>query len=1038
MKKLLAMVLALVMTLSLAVSANALKADEKINEDYAEAVAVLDGMGVFKGYEDGSFKPENNITRAEVATIIYRIYTGDVAKNDKSGLYASYNKFTDMAGAGWAAGYIGYCSNAELVKGYPNGTFQPSGNITGYEVLAMILRAVGYDKNGEFTGADWALNVAKYAEQLHILDNVAKTTNLGAPATRELVAEILFRAINVPMVTYTAAFGYQNVGLNGDKDGKLFQNNVTLGKKNFELDYTKIDSTYGRPATKWIYNCGDKKTVVEDQPLASYLVATAGCDIIKDTKVKSVDATWTDGKKTEGTVKIADTSKKDYGCQGTVLEVYADRLVYIHTYLAEVTRVYEADKDKNEHGSDASIDVSIFNFDGKYEKNFETEGFEKKDMVLVTVDYNKDSGKYEIVTVEDAKSESAELNKIVGVNKSTNDVADILKVGGAEVAAACKAILLDIADVRNNQKYITVGETYTFYYDANGNVIGVSDYAPAASYVVIDELWKNEWNGKDDIRATLVGAADAKATENASVAKMMALDKSDITSNIRKHEKDNRGFYYNLMSYTLNSKDEYVLTDVGTRIGATTFTHGDRYIDGGRNGKVFLNKDTVILFQSTESPDGTFTNYTSKDLPSFTGLVDYVENKDGYAEVVYIYGALTTDSYIFLPDVNSKDVCTIEKVEDDVYALTIEGKVLNNGKLEDQTITIKSKFGSFPNGAAAFGADHAGLYAVQYWGDNYAWLNPCELYNVDEVKSHSSNNQRVVGAIFIPELENKDAEPAIYFDDDDAPLYTRWLGDYTDTLDCEGHSTSVKQVTKNATSDDLQMNDMVYVQLDKDNKVVAVYDMYYEVDVKFADADKNGVSKTDKAATITDTEGEELAPMYFHKALADFNVNVSAYVEVKSVVANYDVVAPETGKHNAARTFVAKAEANEYVKGDIIVTLAPDKCDSFKAVEDITATNLKVTVGDKVITVENTILDKATTISVGELEKLLGDKFKTECGNVGVVTVKDNTVNASPSDPISADNEANLLVTVTVKDEGIKAEYTVDYRFNEDVPDYIG
>ena len=236
MKKLLAMVLALVMTLSLAVSASAVKADEKINEDYAEAVAVLNGMGVFKGYEDGSFKPENNITRAEVATIIYRIYTGDVAKNDKSGLYASYNKFTDMAGAGWAAGYIGYCSNAELVKGYPNGTFQPSGNITGYEVLAMILRAVGYDKNGEFTGADWALNVAKYAEQLHILDNVAKTTNLGAPATRELVSEILFRAINVPMVTYTAAFGYQTVNLTADKKDSILAKNETLGSKNFELD----------------------------------------------------------------------------------------------------------------------------------------------------------------------------------------------------------------------------------------------------------------------------------------------------------------------------------------------------------------------------------------------------------------------------------------------------------------------------------------------------------------------------------------------------------------------------------------------------------------------------------------------------------------------------------------------------------------------------------------------------------------------------------------------------------------------------------
>ena len=78
MKKLLAMVLALVMTLSLAVSASAAfkDADKDISADYAEAVAVLDGMGVFKGYEDGSFKPTGDITRAEVATIVYRVYTG--------------------------------------------------------------------------------------------------------------------------------------------------------------------------------------------------------------------------------------------------------------------------------------------------------------------------------------------------------------------------------------------------------------------------------------------------------------------------------------------------------------------------------------------------------------------------------------------------------------------------------------------------------------------------------------------------------------------------------------------------------------------------------------------------------------------------------------------------------------------------------------------------------------------------------------------------------------------------------------------------
>jgi len=239
MKKLLAMVLALVMTLSLAVSANAAFKDVKdIDETYAESAAVLNGLGVFKGYEekDGtfSFQPKNAITRAEVAAIVYRIYTGDV-KDAYVKNYETYNKFGDMAGAGWAKGYIGYCANAALVKGYPNGTFVPSGKVTGYEVLAMILRAVGYDQKGEFTGTDWALHVAEIAERQGILDNV-KGVDLNAPATREVVAELLFQSIKVPMVTYTAAFGYQNVGLNEKADNKIFAKNKTLGTKNFELD----------------------------------------------------------------------------------------------------------------------------------------------------------------------------------------------------------------------------------------------------------------------------------------------------------------------------------------------------------------------------------------------------------------------------------------------------------------------------------------------------------------------------------------------------------------------------------------------------------------------------------------------------------------------------------------------------------------------------------------------------------------------------------------------------------------------------------
>lgn len=401
MKKLLAMVLALVMTLSLAVSANAaFKDDKSISDDYAESVAVLNGMGVFKGYEDGSFKPEGNITRAEVATIIYRIYTADVAKNDKSGLYATYNKFSDMAGAGWAQGYIGYCANASLVKGYPDGTFKPSGKVTGYEVLAMILRAVGYDKNNEFSGADWALHVAQTAQQLGVLDNVAKTTDLNAPASRELVAELLFQGIQKAQVTYTPAFGYVT-------DKVISTKTNSLGEKNFKLDSKDTADKWGRPATTWTYNTGDKSTLVVAKADASNTTKVDECDIAKDLGIattKDLEGAYIDGYSYAKNLTSELVSSNRYasinplatksfvGAQGRLVEVYdmgsaGYRFVEINTYLAKVTKVTAASTDCNGHVTDATVDLKVYqvNDTGIDEAGVEAGGFTVGQYVLVTM-----------------------------------------------------------------------------------------------------------------------------------------------------------------------------------------------------------------------------------------------------------------------------------------------------------------------------------------------------------------------------------------------------------------------------------------------------------------------------------------------------------------------------------------------------------------------------------------------------------------------------------------------------------------------------
>ena len=210
LKKILALVLALVMSFSLMATANAFTDSDKINGTYEEAVEVLSGLKVFQGYDNGSFVPQGSITRAEVATIIYRIVTGDVA-DKQVGIYADYNKFNDVKSTSWYAGYVNFCANAEYIKGYDAKTFGPNDPVTGYQALAMILRAVGYDKNGEFTGAGWQTQTAAVGKKLGITDNVSEGT-LGVAATREVVAEILFRTIMVPQVEYTVAFGYQSIG----------------------------------------------------------------------------------------------------------------------------------------------------------------------------------------------------------------------------------------------------------------------------------------------------------------------------------------------------------------------------------------------------------------------------------------------------------------------------------------------------------------------------------------------------------------------------------------------------------------------------------------------------------------------------------------------------------------------------------------------------------------------------------------------------------------------------------------------------------
>ncbi len=690
MKKLLAMVLALVMTLSLAVSANAaFKDDTKISDDYAEAVAVLNGMGVFKGYEDGSFKPEGNITRAEVATIIYRIYTADVAKNDKSGLYATYNKFSDMAGAGWAQGYIGYCANASLVKGYPDGTFKPSGKVTGYEVLAMILRAVGYDKNNEFSGADWALHVAQTAQQLGVLDNVAKTTDLNAPASRELVAELLFQGIQKAQVTYTPAFGYVT-------DKVISTKTNSLGEKNFKLASAVASDKWGRPATKWTYNTGDKSTTFVSKADVSYTKAVAECDVAHDLGL-SADTAYTlivNGQKqaTTYTVNLTDTVTK-MGAQGRLFEVYKDAktIVMIDTFLAKVTYVADITYDAQGHvKTPATITLEVY--DAKtapkttaltlkdYDANY---GYAKDEYVLVNA-YTKDTNSATVSgkVFNNDKQYAEILGKATSIEGAQSVIywnAQQHNVEGTVYDDAVKFYLDEAA-----QK----DAKYTWYFDSYNNLIGAVEIAAANSYGVINSIWwagnATDGSGVAKANVTYVDGTTAQVDVSEMTYKTTAgLQTGTVTHSTGNQNKvmtaDGGYFYVDSYINTNTNADTNKLLN-GHLFRFTTKSNGtlkavevDNYVDADKvadSGKLHsvaslaVSKNTQVMSNGTytlvvnsnttflvRSGAGTSASpYTFKSVTGFTNIDNYVAaevdwvdlNGDNVADYVYVIGATTS------------------------------------------------------------------------------------------------------------------------------------------------------------------------------------------------------------------------------------------------------------------------------------------------------------------------------------------------------------------------------------------------------------
>ena len=690
LKKILALVLALMMALSVMVFASAANYDDysdkdQISEEYAEAVEVLTGMDIFWGSEN-SFYPKENVSRAEVATLLYRIMTTDVS-GSQVGIYKDYGMFDDVLETNWFAGYVNFAANSEYVVGVGDGKFNPEGDVTGYEWITMLLRAVGYDANGEISGSEWKITAARLAKQAGILGDFNEAT-LSSALTREQVAYLLFNAIQVEKVEYTPALGYQ------DAWGE-----TTIGQDEFGLAkgaLTSIDE-WGRPGYRWTNGATKVYATIESEPVYTNTVAVTECDLStalgleEDVNV----VTYTNGENNETeNVNVEPTDRRSLmGGQGTVMEVYSvvdynaagsgvDNhdgyiVVYIDTYLAEVVKVDDATFDSAGHlRTPATLYLKVY--DGRTPNSYVVEyngdvnyTYSVGDMLLVNAVAKTDAHTTSLLST----SPVATFN---GNSYYTADHMEILDVASGIVGT--QTIIWtdldqhtvngetkpDAAQYNHDAAGKTANKQFVWYFDQFGNFIGSFDYKTITSYATISSIqWINPESANGYAQATLVYADGTTAKKtvysidrdaNGIVVGNEVLtytafrgeySKGSVSANYAYNNESGESYLgVHLFEVTEGANGVVTLKQIQKPVTGATVTQGQTTITG-TNGPVYVDNSTQILVRTTVSGSYVYTPYTGySNMPSLTDATVYAvsTDSDAAAEYVYMYGTAATST----------------------------------------------------------------------------------------------------------------------------------------------------------------------------------------------------------------------------------------------------------------------------------------------------------------------------------------------------------------------------------------------------------
>ena len=689
LKKVLSLVLALAMALSLMTVAFAADAGDYADYDEItnqEAVDVMTAIGVFDGM-GGEFNPDGTLTREQAAKIITYMLMGQEEADKLTTVIAPYS---DVSADRWSAGAIAYCTNEGIISGMGNNKFAPTEEVTGLQFGKMLLVALGYDPDIEkFTGDSWAINVSKLAISIGLDKDV--DASLSQPLTREQAAQMAFNTEKADMVDYetrgteielpgvgsiiTGASKAEAITTKQDwggnmGDSKDSADNYTVQfAEQYCRDLSKVTSTdddaFGRPAVEWKY---DKNSIGTYADEADYtyagevtradLYSDVGKSVVDDmadaSETGSVLNVYIDGR--QGIKNSKDTANIDQYFDknnstviggsantgnGTSTEVYIGddndvTIVIINTYLVQATDDYNTRKESVAISTVGDVVAPIKETTISSE-DFNVTDVQEDDYLLITCAGANTTGKT-IESVEPA-------NVVTGVVNSYS-AGKSVTIGGEKYEYAFKA---DTTSTAGKNVAYEVGEETTVITDKNGYIMYVDEVTVASDkYVYVSEVANDgTFTGKPSY------VADAYFLDGTH----KTIDiKDKLADDTAVSESTPAGWY----RYTVNSSDVYTLgaLQAGTDENETgTATTGDSAVTalvengkvniGTGSGAIKANNSTIFVVIDDDDNVAAYTgianvptikNVKTAETPTYSEIeAEYVVSSNtAYAKYVFI------------------------------------------------------------------------------------------------------------------------------------------------------------------------------------------------------------------------------------------------------------------------------------------------------------------------------------------------------------------------------------------------------------------